>query len=639
MFLLLIFNLAFHQLDTARVYQQPEVVTTATRTPINSIDAPSRVTRIDVDEMQNAGFDDTKSILSLVNGIFVNDHGPAQIGTVLLRGTSSEQTLFLLDGISLNNVQDGGLDLFLVPTNDISSIEISQGGSSALYGANAVGGVINLESRTAFSNLIRVDLGGGSFGNQMMGGELSEGIGPARVDLTVRRERGANDFNFSFNDGTKDIPMTLIGADYLEDMQSLKIALPSSSGMTSLLIQDVSADRGTPGAVTDSAFVGTARETDKNTIAILKNTGGLGVFNYSASAGFIYSYLKYFNPDTADYSYANHFYKMLSVQPSAQLSYLRKQFCGTTGIDAELDQGQSDEMMGAHERKRIGVFASGEYDVRKNMDLETRLFGALRYDDYSDFGSSFNPKVGINIIPLAAFPVHLRANVGTSYRVPTFDDLYFAGSGNPDLKPEKSTDYDFGAVAESLENQTPFFVNLGFDYYRIDTRDGIVWRPTDPSELIWLPENFQKITSHGIELSFDLKYESFFALKGNYFFGKSLDVSDPSYPTTYEKQLIYIPQQQSSIAAEVTPWIFNFTAALRYVGERFITSDNTEWLSPYAVTYVSAAVRISASSFEILPKFSIDDLFNREYQVAPNFPMPGRTYRLGLGIQFNQDNQ
>lgn len=192
-------------------------------------------------------------------------------------------------------------------------------------------------------------------------------------------------------------------------------------------------------------------------------------------------------------------------------------------------------------------------------------------------------------------------------------------------------------MTEFIGNQTPFLADLGVDYYHIDTRDGIVWRPTDPSELIWLPENFQEITSHGIELTFDLKYESFFTLNGNYFFGKSLDVSDVSDPATYEKQLIYIPQQQSSIAAEVTPWIFNFTAALRYVGERFITSDNTEWLSPYAVTYVSASVRINTSSFEILPELSIDDLLNREYEVAPNYPMPGRTYRLGLSFQFNQN--
>ena len=635
MFLFLLLNLTFRplQVDTARVYPQREVVVTATRTPINSVDAPSRVTQVDVSEMQSTGFDDTKSMLSFVDGLFVKDNGPAQLATISFRGTTAQQTLFLFDGVSLNNIQNGQLDLFLVPANNLSSIEISQGGSSALYGANAVGGVVDLESKTPLNSLIRIDFGGGSFGNQMLGGELSEELGPTSIDLVVQRRRGVNDFDFTFNDGSRNIPMTLTGADYLEDMQSLKFVIPSSDGMTSCLVQNISADRGTPGAVYDSAFVGTAREMDRNTIAIMKNAGALGNFNYLASAGFIYSYLKY--TDTAFAT--NDYYKTLSFQPSAQISYSRKEFSGTTGIDVEIARGESDNMVSAKYRNRIGIFASGGYDLRKDFDLETRLFGALRLDNYSEFGSSLNPKVGINIKPVAALPIHLRANVGTSYRVPTFNDLYYAGLGNASLKPERATDYDFGAIGELNNDRIPFYGILDVDYYRIEMRDGIVWRPTDQSQTIWIPENFQKIVSSGIELSLNLYYNSLLALKGNYFFGRSLDVSDATDPSTYEKQLIYIPQQQSSFVAEAMPGIYTFTVAVRYVGERFSSADNTASLSPYAVTYVSASARIDDGAFEILPRVSVDDLFNRDYEVIPNYPMPARTYRLGLSFQFNQD--
>lgn len=619
--------------DSSKIYNLSEVVISATRTPINAKDAPSRVTRIDVEKMRNAGFDDAQSMLSFVNGVFLNIHGPGQIGTVLLRGTSSEQTLFLLDGVSLNNIQNGDVDLFLTSATNLSSIEISQGGASALYGANAVGGVVNLESKASPNNFMRVDLGGGSYGNQMMGGEISEGIGSARVDLIVQRWRGVNDFDFTFSDGTKGFPMKFTGADYVKDVQSLKITLPSLSSSTSFLIQNISADRGTPGAVFDPSFVGTARETDKNTMAVLKNTGNIGVFDYSASAGFIYSYLKY-----ADPSYAiNDYYKTSSLQPSVQLSYLKKEFSSTAGIDAEFDRGQSNNMTGIKNRNRAGMFASGGYDFRKNSDLETRLFGALRYDGYSDFGSSFNPKAGINIKPLVAFPIHLRANVGTSYRVPTFNELYYAGLGNANLKPERATDYDLGAVAEFNSSQIPYGIDVDLDYYSINTRDGIVWRPVDQTGSIWLPENFQKIISRGFELSLNLKYATLFHLKGNYSFGKSLDASDPANPSTYNKQLIYLPQHQSSLIAKVTPWIFTFSAAIQYVGERFYFADNSALLSPYAVTFVSASAKVDAGSFELLPKVSIDDLFNRRYEVIYEYPMPGRTYRLGLSVQFDQD--
>ncbi len=635
MFLLLLLNLALPQPDTLHVYRQPEVVVSATRTPINNVDAPSRVTRINVIEMHNAGFNDAKSMLSLVDGIFLKDYGPAQLGTISLRGTAAEQTLFLFDGVSLNNIQTGLVDLFLVPTNNLSSIEISQGGSSALYGANAVGGVVDLESKTPSDNTARLDMGGGSYGNQMIGAEVSEGIGPAKFDFMVQRQRGVNDFDFSFDAGTHDIPMKLTGADYLEDVQSLKIVLPSSNSLTSLLIQNVSANRGTPGAVYDSGFVGTAREIDGNTIGILQNTGRLGVFNYRASAGIIYSFLKYIDPAYA----TNDYFKTLSLQPAAQLSYSSEQFSGATGIDAEFDRGQSDEMAAINNRNRIGIFGSGEYDLRKNADLATRLFGALRFDDYSAFGSSLNPKAGINIKPLARFPLHLRANVGTSFRVPTFDELYFYNPyyyefGNENLKPERSTDYDLGAAADFGGNQNLLYANLGLDYYHIDTRDGIVWQQVTNTS--WQPENLQKIVSRGIEVSFHLHYGSLFSLKGNYFFGKSQDISNPSDPTTYNKQLIYLPQEQSALFMEVTPGIFAFTAAIQYVGERFYTVNDTASLSPYAVTYVSAAARINAGSFALLPRISVNDLFNRKYEVIREYPVPARMYQVGLSIQFNQ---
>ena len=634
--LFLLFGFAFHSLqaDTANTYRQPEVIVTATRTPISSLEAPSRVTRIDVDQLQNDGMDDIRNALSFVDGIFVKNYGPTQIATISLRGTTADQTLFLFDGLSLNNVQNGLVDLFLVPTSSLSSIEISQGGSSALYGANAVGGVVSLVSREASDNLVRVDLENGSYGNQMAGAEVSEGLGSVRLSLTLQRERGANNFDFTFDDGEKNFAMKMVGADYLKDEQSLKIAFPTSGGSTSFLIQNLSADRGTPYGITDSASVGTAREKDNSTLAILKNSGTIGIFNYSASTGLIYSYLRYTDPSYAEDDY----YKMLSLQPGTQLSYSGDQVSGATGLDAEFDRGESDKMIGTKDRNRIGAFMTGEYDFGKNSDPETHLFGALRYDDYSQFGSSFNPKFGINIKPLAQLPFRVRANAGTSFRVPTFDDLYYSDpyyTGNVNLKPERSTDYDLGGIVEIGGNQLPARGDLDVDYYHIDTRDGIA--------LLQLPDgssterNLQRVMSKGIELSLHLDYASLVSLTGNYFFGKSLDVSDPSDPTTYEKQLIYIPQEQSSISAELTPWIFNFTAAVRYVGERFYTSDNTASVSPYAVTFLSVSARIDAGSFRIRPRVSIDDLFNREYVVIPDYPMPARTYQLGVSFEFNQD--
>ncbi|MDE3058132.1 MAG: TonB-dependent receptor, partial [Bacteroidota bacterium] len=95
-------------------------------------------------------------------------------------------------------------------------------------------------------------------------------------------------------------------------------------------------------------------------------------------------------------------------------------------------------------------------------------------------------------------------------------------------------------------------------------------------------------------------------------------------------------EQQSSFVADFTPGVLKFSAAVQYIGERFYSSDNSASVPPYAVTDVSTSARIDAGSLEFLPRIAVDDLFNRRYEVIYAYPMPGRTYRLGLSIQFNQ---
>ncbi len=630
LYLLLLLNLVVPKVDTARIYQQPNVVVTASRMPLNNIDAPSKVTSLNVNELETDGFHNVTDMLSTVGGLFMKDYGPAQLQTLSLRGTGAAQTLFLLDGVSLNNIQNGEVDMFLVPTNDLSSIEVSQGGASALYGANAVGGVVSLQSEQFSGNFIRVNLGTGSFGSQTYGGEISEGLGSAQVDLTLQQRRAVNDYGFSFANGSGNLPMKRIGADYLIDNQSLKITIPSSNGRSSLFVQNISDNRGTPGMVTDASFVGTAREIDKNTIAIIKNDGTLGEFDYSVSAGAVYSYLNYIDPSYEE----NDYYKTLSVQPAAQLSYIGDRFSSAVGIDGEVDRGESDQMIGVKNRNRIGAFFSGMYDVHKGLDLETRIFGAVRFDDYSEFGSSLNPKVGLNIKPFARAPFHLRGSIGTAYRVPTFNDLYYAGLGNTNLKPEKSVEYDFGGIFEFPTRETSLNADLDVSYYHINISDGIVWRPVNTT--LWLPENYGKILSQGVEVSLHLNVNTLFSLRGNYSFGKSVDVSDPTDPLTYDKQQLYIPEGQSSLVATLSPGILNFTAVVLYAGKRYYTTDNSASLPAFTVVNLSAGARIGVGIADITPAISIDNLFNQEYEVIYQYPVPGRMYQLQVGFQFNQ---
>ena len=610
--------------DSLRVFNAPEVVVSSTRSPVKPEDSPQKVDRLDVRRMQDLGVSDPASILSLSPGVFTKDYGPAQLSTISIRGTAAEENLVMIDGIRLNNVQNGLVDLFLLPMSGLGSVEISHGGASSLYGADAVGGVVSMTTRVPRSSFAEINLGAGSYGDQTTGASASQAMGGASVSIMVQRQRGVNDYNFNFNDGLLNFPMKRVGADYVRDDELFKLDL--DGGLTSIMAQNTSADRGTPGAVTGPYFVGTAREGDRSTIGLVQHSGPIGFSSYTASLGIVYSYLNYTDPSLLiNGRETNDYYKMMSLQPAVRFSLTGTDL--SFGVDGESDRASSSEMNGIKARDRFGVFASGSFVL--NRDLELKIFPAIRFDDYSDFGRSADPRLGVNLKPSAELPVHIRASAGTSYRAPTFNDLYYAGAGNPNLKAEKAFDYDAGIVLD-----LPFGAMLDAGYYDIETRDGIVWLPSASS--VWLPRNYSKIESRGLEFSAQANIGGLFAVRGVYSLGKTLDESDPSDPSTYMKQMIYLPQEQGTVFAAVSPWILDFSVMFHYDGFRYVTQSNDDFLPSFTTFDLSASARIQIGKLTVRPLFTVRNLFNKNYDVIPQYPSPLRSFNFNLKIRFDQ---
>ena len=630
--LALVLTLLIHtNADSLRIFRAPDVVITSTRNPVTPQDSPSKVMDLDVKQLSSLGFTNLGSILSYGDGLYVKDYGPSQLSTIGIRGTGAEETLFMMDGVRLNSVQNGVLDLFLIPISEIGNVEISEGGSSSLYGADAMGGVVNLNTAASESPHVGVSFGAGSYGYQRSRASVNEKMGRASITLTAERTRASNDFKFNFSNGLNSFSMTRNGADFVRDNEFAQIVIPAKESSTSIVVSNMTANRGTPGPVTGPFYVGTEREYDGDLFSVINHEQKLGDFLLSASGGFTYGYLRYVQPAVVPGGFfIDDFYKMLSFQPSLQLNYSSRDFKGTAGIDGEQDHGTSSEMQEPKNRTRAGAFASGVINFKGPFSSMVHIFPSARIDWYSDFGATFNPKFGMNIRPVQSIPVNLRASVGSSFRAPTFNELYYAGAGNPSIKPERSVNYDAGLVFSLHE---PVDIQADADYYAINMRDGIVWLPSSGN--IWRPVNYQRTLSQGIELSAQVNYRDFLALRGTYSFGQAVNLSDPNSPT-YDKQLIYLPQEQGSLVAAVSPWILTFSAAMRYISFRYVTVQNDQFLPGFTTADLSAGARIHLSHFDLRPLISVKNVFNENYQVIPQYPMPLRTFYFDLGIQFNQ---
>ena len=133
--------------DTTKTYHANEVVVTATRSSILQNDSPSPVDILTLQEIQRTNGSSVVDVLRSSEGFFLKDYGPtASLKTVSFRGMAAEHILVLYDGTRLNNFQNGQVDFSLLPMSNIDHIEVVRGGNSSLYGADAVGGIINIIS-------------------------------------------------------------------------------------------------------------------------------------------------------------------------------------------------------------------------------------------------------------------------------------------------------------------------------------------------------------------------------------------------------------------------------------------------------------------------------------------------------------
>jgi iron complex outermembrane receptor protein len=294
---------------------------------------------------------------------------------------------------------------------------------------------------------------------------------------------------------------------------------------------------------------------------------------------------------------------------------------------AEFVEGHLEGMFPDAVIKRIqrSAYISNEMLFQWESEILDRLslYQSVRYDALSEGQEAYSPKVGLNFRIIRAWDTRLRSSYGKNFRMPTFNDLYDVWLGNPALQPEHSECYDIG-IETSLDRTGLQAVQI--TYFNIITRDRIL------PNAYYFPVNVPRTQSTGLEGRYDLR------LPGN---GVNA-FADMSYNTatrqsadsTNGKQLLYIPKAVCSfgISARLSGWYFSLTEM--YTSKRFVTEDESVWLPDYWLTDMNVSTAIRLDLFRLNLRTEVSNVFNTDYQVLPGYPMPGRTFRLTVGIDY-----
>ena len=257
-------------------------------------------------------------------------------------------------------------------------------------------------------------------------------------------------------------------------------------------------------------------------------------------------------------------------------------------------------------------------------------------DNSSKSSLHLSPYLGFSLKPSETVPVRIRGYYKNTFRFPTFGDMYTSLVPNSNLKPENASQYNLGATfTTSFSDRVPF---LGFsvDAYHNLINNKIIALPLS-SMFIWSVQNYGKVDIKGIDLNLktQLKWNAKFKLNlsGAYTFQQVLDKTDKN-SQLYNQQIPYTPHHIASGTAQLeTSWVdFNYT--LLYSGKRYYTQIiRPEYqISGYTDQSISLQKNFHWKDYQWLLSAECLNFLNESYEVVRSYPMPGRSFRLGVRV-------
>ncbi len=644
-------------------YEEKDLVV-ATRRRTSLKKAPAIATVITAGEIRNMGarniMDVLKSLSSI--GIAIDEFGRHMVEVRGIRTTTSEKILLMIDGHSLNEPYTGGAfaNLYIdLPVENIKQVEVMRGPGSALYGANAFLAVINVVTKDAEDPKgTLVTLGGGSFNTKranVLSGVSDNGLhflgsidyfstdGPR---LLVENDRPAAFpiLNNSTAPGTTD-----------QYMEKTDVFLKALYGSWSFRGQYVGKKRG--------AYIGFFHSlTDENTLrydnfwnelAYHKEINDKLSFKVRAymdqfelgsrfellpEGSVIYTSLtnSFFFPDGMSTKT-----ELTNRTLGSELQLERRLFQGnrlTFGVllekikqsdvrlyanfhplnNSPLGSFQDVSALGnfnkAAERDVFAVFAQDEWELNKNLNLTA----GARYDRYSDFGGTFNPRFGL----VYGFTARgdMKLLYGRAFRAPNFKELYDQNNsfslGNPDLKPETIDTYE-ASVGYALMQSLHFEAN-----YFYSEIDNLIDRDTRPTPPMWINKGRAVVNGAGVKLSGRYSSTNYWRVNYTYQHGEDSETN---------RRLPYVPSNRATAGINhVFSRRLNANMEILWTGERSRPEgDPRPPVAPHTLVDLTLIDKGISENIEI--RGSIHNLFDRRYKdpdtsvglIPDDFPREG----------------
>ena len=604
---------------------EPVIVTaTSIETPVNRVG--SSVTVITREQMEQLGSNSALEALRQVPGLSLVQTG-ARGGAVDLftRGGRPDFTLVMIDGVQMTD-QSGRADLAHFTIDNIERIEVVRGPQSALYGADALSGVINIITKKGEGDpTIEVSAQAGNMDNNLETFSFSGSAESFNYSIAGSHFGTASIDSMSNDNYTNNVLSARAGFS-IEDELDLSFifryqdAEGENPGPTQFMPEDPDDESGSRDVTFTIQYDQELTDWWDHFLQLSYSDQTLNAVDLVAQDPFNDAA---FENDTTFNRFAMNY---------KQDFYILQDHVFTVGMDWEQEEADIvsiDSFIGTtiidDKRHNLGFYAQAALSFFDRFDV----VAGMRHDDNTEYGSEVTPRINANYL-LMETGTRLKASYGEGIKNPTFLDLFFSSPpfffANPDLKPEESKAWDVGLEQTLLDGK----LTVGATYFHTDYEELIASVQTTPG--VYSLDNLSDAESKGFEVEASAQLPCHLTLRGAYTFTETEDDEG--------SDLVRVPKHLISLNLNYSHerWMVNLDAmyASRRSDINFVYIDNDgdfvnditdDDADSYVVLNLAAEYQLNNNIWIV---GSIENLLDDEYEQVLGFENPGINFLAGV---------
>ncbi len=592
LFLLLILNISVSQQDTTNL---KEVIVSTSKLEIPFSKNFRTVTVISSNYIKNSPATNVSDLLQEITGIDVRRRGVGGIqGDLYIRGGGFDQTLLLVDGMKMDDVQTGHHNLnMILPLYLIERIEIIKGPAARIFGQNAFNGAINIVTKDVLGEIGKADFRV----NEISYGSFEQKNISASTKIITSNVKTLISYSGNRSDGYRH------NTDFKKKNYFVKSTIKSNGFPVDIIASFTENKFGANGFYASPSATEQYEETQASLI---------GLSSSIKSQKFIISPKLYWRRGQDEYIYIRDnpsVYRNLhkTNKVSAELSGSYFSNSGVTGFGIDLSTVNiSSNNLGEHDRNTVSAYIDHTF---KLFDEKLVVSPGISASYFSDM--SFHSFPGIDLGYNLSSSFKLYSNIGKTYRIPTYTDLYYSDRttiGNENLNPESATSTELGFKYDTSN------VKITGALFNREAKNIIDYVKENENDL-WSAVNIGSLKTTGFELDFRYNFKN-----QNYFNLGYTNINDNNYVTNINFSKYSLNSFKHQLVSKLNlSYLKNISHSIVY--KYLERSDN----SNYSV--LDSKIIYKKGLF-----IYVNNILDVAYSETNLVPMPGRNFLVGISI-------